>query len=78
MPLREPPKCEATCFIHWNGASSAQAQATLKWFSQRGDPKSSRWASSHSGSSGSPFWNEGELQAPCIVPSAEAPLSPIK
>ena len=26
MPLRVPPKCEATCFIHWNGASSAQAQ----------------------------------------------------
>ena len=26
MPLREPPKCEATCFIHWKGVSSAQAQ----------------------------------------------------
>ena len=29
MPLRVPPKCEAICFIHWNGASSAHAQAAL-------------------------------------------------
>ena len=27
-PLRVPPKCEATCFVHWNGVSSACAQAT--------------------------------------------------
>ena len=26
IPLREPPKWDATCFIHWNGASSAHAQ----------------------------------------------------
>ena len=77
MPLRVPPKCEATCFIHWNGESSAHAQPTLKWFSQRSVPKSSMWASSHSGSSGTPFWNEGALHAPCTVPSAEAPLSPV-
>ena len=29
MPLRVPPKCDAICFIHWNGASSAHAQAAL-------------------------------------------------
>ena len=28
-PLRVPPKWEATCFIHWNGASRAHAQPTL-------------------------------------------------
>ena len=78
MPLRDPPKWEATCFIHWNGASSAHAHGALKWFSHRGDPKSWMCASSHSGSSGSPFWKEGELHAPCSVPSAEAPLSPIR
>src|SRR5262249_59794814 len=24
-PLRVPPKCEATCFVHWNGVSKAWA-----------------------------------------------------
>ena len=76
-PLRVPPKCEATCFIHWNGASSAQAQPTLKWFSQRADPKSPMCSRSHSGSSGTPFWKDGALHAPWIVPSADAPLSPV-
>ncbi len=28
-PLRVPPKWEATCFIHWNGASNAHAHPTL-------------------------------------------------
>ena len=42
-PLRVAPKCEATCLVHWNGASSAHAHAELKWFSQRADPKSSMW-----------------------------------
>ena len=27
MPLRVPPRCEATCLPHWNGALPAQAQA---------------------------------------------------
>src|SRR5579871_1043806 len=26
--LREPPKCDATCFTHWKGALPAQAQPT--------------------------------------------------
>src|SRR5262245_40545400 len=26
-PLRVPPKCEATCFVHWNGVSKAWAHA---------------------------------------------------
>ena len=25
-----------------------------------------------------PFWNDGALQAPCTVPSADAPLSPVR
>ncbi len=25
-PLRVPPKCEATCLVHWNGVSMAWAQ----------------------------------------------------
>ena len=29
MPFLVPPKWEATCFIHWNGASSAHAHPTL-------------------------------------------------
>jgi hypothetical protein len=27
-PLRVPPKCDATCFIHWNGDEPAQHQPT--------------------------------------------------
>ena len=26
MPLRVPPKCEATSLVHWYGVSQAQAQ----------------------------------------------------
>ena len=28
VPLRVPPQCEATCLVHWNGVSIAQAQPT--------------------------------------------------
>ena len=28
MPLRVPPKWEATCLVHLNGVSKAQDQAT--------------------------------------------------
>jgi hypothetical protein len=28
MGLRVPPKCDATCFIYWNGDDPAQAQGT--------------------------------------------------
>ena len=28
--LRVPPKCEATCLVHWNGVFIAQAQADGK------------------------------------------------
>ncbi len=28
VPLRVPPQCEATCFVHWKGVSMAQAQPT--------------------------------------------------
>ena len=28
IPLRVPPKCEATCLVHWYGVSSASAQPT--------------------------------------------------
>ena len=28
VPLRVPPQCEATCFVHWYGVSSACAQPT--------------------------------------------------
>ena len=27
-PLRVPPKCEATCLVHWNGVFIACAQPT--------------------------------------------------
>ncbi len=27
MPLRVPPRCEATCLPHWKGALPAHAQA---------------------------------------------------
>ncbi len=28
VPLRVPPQCEATCFVHWYGVSIACAQPT--------------------------------------------------
>ena len=28
VPLRVPPKCEATCLVHWYGVSVAWAQPT--------------------------------------------------
>ncbi len=28
VPLRVPPQCDATCLVHWNGVSIAQAQPT--------------------------------------------------
>ena len=28
VPVRVPPQCEATCFVHWNGVSMACAQPT--------------------------------------------------
>ena len=28
MLLRVPPRCEATCLVHWNGVSPAHAQPT--------------------------------------------------
>jgi hypothetical protein len=30
-PLRVPPKCEATCFVYWNGVSKAWAHAAGIW-----------------------------------------------
>jgi hypothetical protein len=27
-PLRVPPQCDATCFVHWNGVSMAHAHPT--------------------------------------------------
>ncbi len=31
MPLRVPPKCDATCLVHLNGVSNAQVQPTAMW-----------------------------------------------
>ena len=28
VPLRVPPQCDATCFVHWYGEFIAQAQPT--------------------------------------------------
>ena len=28
VPVRVPPQCEATCFVHWNGVFIACAQPT--------------------------------------------------
>ena len=39
--LRVPPKCEATCLVHWNGVFIAQAQAAGKWLKCFGPPSSS-------------------------------------
>ena len=41
MPWRVPPKCEATCFIHLNGVSNAQDQATAMWGVVRAEPQTS-------------------------------------
>ena len=31
MPWRMPPKCEAICLVHENGASKAHAHGTAMW-----------------------------------------------
>ena len=28
VPLRVPPQCDATCFVHWNGVFIAHDQPT--------------------------------------------------
>ena len=38
MPCRVPPKCEATCFVHLNGVSKAQAHGTAMCGSVPGRP----------------------------------------
>src|SRR5262245_5914531 len=39
--LRVPPKCDATCLVHWNGVSAAIAQPTGIFGSVSGPPMSS-------------------------------------
>src|SRR4029450_4453254 len=41
MPCAVPPKCDATCFIHLNGASSAHDHGAAKCGKVRSDPQNS-------------------------------------
>ncbi len=43
IPFRVPPKWLATCLVHWNGVSPAQAQPTAKCGYVVGPPQSSMW-----------------------------------
>ena len=44
MPLRVPPKWQATCLVHWNGVLPAQAQPMAKCGKVVGPPQSSMWS----------------------------------
>ena len=44
-PSRSPPKCEATCFVHWYGVFIASAQPTGYMPYVVSEPISSRRAS---------------------------------
>ena len=44
IALRVPPKCEATCLVHWKGVFTAQAQPTGTCGSVFGPPISSNFA----------------------------------
>ena len=74
--LRVPPRCDATCLVHWNGVLAASAQPTGMFGSVSGPPIASYFASRP----GRPSWMPLRLAMPLTVPSsppsAEAPLSP--
>ena len=75
-PCAVPPKCEATCFTHWNGVSIAQAQPAAKCGKVRSDPQNgyqSIW--SFTGTE-TPLKVVNSFGVPFSMPSALAPLSP--
>ncbi|MCY1298826.1 hypothetical protein D9M69_456580 [compost metagenome] len=74
--LRVPPKCEATCLVHWNGVFMAWAQPAGKWLKCFGPPSSSITLRLLCQVSITPLKIENSLVRPSIPPSAEAPLSP--
>ncbi|GEM_PF-6093113 len=43
--FRVPPKCDATCFVHWNGVLPACAPPIEKCGNVFGPPHSSMWGS---------------------------------
>ena len=53
--LRVPPKCDATCFVHWNGVLPACAQPIEKCGNVVGPPHSSMCASCEETSLTMPF-----------------------
>src|SRR4029078_7695014 len=78
VPLRVPPQCEATCLVHWNGAELAHAHPTAEWLYELGEARSSLLLSRNSGvwRAAIPLKLAISLNAPLMVPSADAPLSP--
>lgn len=73
-PLRVPPKWEATCFIHWKGASSARPSPRCSGFRtarcrSRPDERAATQVF------GRAVERRGTPRA-VDVPSADAPLSP--
>ena len=79
VPLRVPPQCDATCFVHWYGVFIACAQPTAKWLYDSGPPNLSSRSIMNCGVSieARPLKFSISLNVPFSVPSADAPLSPM-
>ena len=76
MPLRVPPKCEGTCFIHWNGVDPPRPRPPGNGSRVAGRRSRRSFASCRSTVSGMPLWVIMLLSVPVRPPSALAPLSP--
>ena len=79
-PLRVPPQCDAIRLVHWYGVSIAwrPPQRILR-DTMSGVPNVSRRSRRNCGVSTSvmPVMVSDSFQVPLMVPSPEAPLSPV-
>src|SRR5216683_3456127 len=77
MPCCVPPKCEAICLVHLNGASNVQAHATAMCGYVLAEPQASYcFSCSATGNSRMPLYDVYWLGVPSTVPSGLVPLSP--
>ena len=77
MPCAVPPKCDATCFIHLNGVSNAQAQGAAKCGKVRSEPQNGYHRNWSFTGTDTPLKVVNSLGVPLSIPSALAPLSPL-
>jgi len=76
VPLRVPPKSEATCLVHENGVSNATAQPAAMCGKVSGPPHLSIRGMRSSTFSVTPLKYVISLYIPTKPPSALVPLSP--